>query len=96
VTESYSKVPTADLDLDERLDEALDETFPASDPVAVHAPKPESPNDNPKPAKSHAFRRDAGCESTIFPVVVVACACAVSRRKFPFRLCAIRPTVTST
>jgi hypothetical protein len=28
---------TKHLDLDARLDEALQETFPASDPVAVHA-----------------------------------------------------------
>ena len=30
-----------DEHLDERLDEALDETFPASDPIAVHEPRPD-------------------------------------------------------
>ena len=30
-----------DEHLDERLDEALDETFPASDPIAVHDPRPD-------------------------------------------------------
>jgi hypothetical protein len=30
----------ADPHLDARLDEALEETFPASDPVAVHAATP--------------------------------------------------------
>lgn len=52
MSEIPSKQPTADAHLDERLDEALEESFPASDPVAVHPTKPESPNDKPRPVKS--------------------------------------------
>jgi hypothetical protein len=33
-----------DEHLDERLDEALEETFPASDPIAVHEPRKDSPS----------------------------------------------------
>ena len=39
--EAARKSAQRDEHLDERLDEALDETFPASDPIAVHEPRPD-------------------------------------------------------
>jgi len=35
--------PKSEQTLDARLDEALDMTFPASDPIAVHASDPRAP-----------------------------------------------------
>ena len=46
--EASEKGTDADSHLDERLDEALEETFPASDPIAVHEPRKETPAVNPK------------------------------------------------
>ena len=40
--------PESEQTLDARLDEALEMTFPASDPIAVHAPDPR-PTRPPQP-----------------------------------------------
>ena len=40
-----NRPPSTPDSLDKRLDEALEMTFPASDPVALHRPKPDPETD---------------------------------------------------
>jgi hypothetical protein len=47
--------PKSEQTLDARLDEALEMTFPASDPIAVHASDPRAPTRPPHTEES-SFR----------------------------------------